>query len=96
MDQLDKEIMLEHTCCANCAFFIMLANQKSKGMFADGCCVYTIGPEDRSNPFRGFGGRRATVTYPDGRAVSTTNLWSNGQASEKAAALFPQAKLTWR
>jgi hypothetical protein len=92
LDQLDKEIMLEHTCCANCAFYVQLASRDSGYIFADGCSIYTIGKEDKSNRFRGFGGQKWIITYPDGKVVESTNLWSNGQTCEKLAATFRQAK----
>ena len=50
---------------------------------------YYIGNEARSNPFRGFGGRRFIVRFLDGREVISTNLWYNGKIPESHIELLP-------
>ena len=42
---------------------------------------YMIGPEDASG-MRGFGGQRFRILFKDGRSVTTTNLWHQGEIPE--------------
>jgi hypothetical protein len=41
---------------------------------------YRIGPE-KGKGFRGFGGGKFVVKFFDGRVVTTTNLWCQGEIS---------------
>lgn len=40
---------------------------------------YVISPEDGNRGMRGFGGQRFVIAFNDGRQVTTTNLWHQGE-----------------
>lgn len=42
---------------------------------------YQIGIES-AHGFRGFGGRQYKIKFPEGRIVTTTNLWTQGEIPE--------------
>jgi hypothetical protein len=48
---------------------------------------YLIGDED-SKAMRGFGGVKYTIRFFDGREVTTTNLWSQGEIPEEIRELY--------
>jgi len=50
---------------------------------------YCIGDEIRSNPFRGFCGRKFIIRFLNGREVISTNLWYNGRIPESHIGLLP-------
>lgn len=51
---------------------------------------YAIGEEvSIADRYRGHGGRRFVVRFRDGREVTTTNLWCQGQIPEGLRAAFP-------
>ena len=43
---------------------------------------FTIGDEKGPASMRGYGGRRFTIRYHDGRQVETTDLWDGGRVPE--------------
>lgn len=43
---------------------------------------YFIGDENASKTFRGFAGHRFKIKFNDGREVTTTNLWCQGDIPE--------------
>lgn len=58
---------------------------------------YTIGDEDSTDPFRGFGGDKFVIRFKDGREVVTTNLWCGGEISEAWKSKFPNnADFDWQ
>ena len=53
---------------------------------------YTIAPEYGTSPysdFRGCAGRQFTIRFHDGRTVTTTNLWSQGEIPQHFRSRFP-------
>lgn len=64
-------------------------NKESKKQVIIGGNVYQIGDEDSTSCFRGFGGSRFEIEFFDGRKVTTTNLWSNGEIPEKFKEQLP-------
>lgn len=58
---------------------------------------YTIGDENSTDPFRGFGGDKFVIKFKDGREVTTTNLWCGGEISEHWRPQFPNnADFDWQ
>lgn len=58
---------------------------------------YTIGDENDSSPFRGFGGDKFVINFKDGRQVTTTNLWCGGHISKHWRPQFPDnADFDWQ
>jgi len=58
---------------------------------------YTIGDEDDTSPFRGFGGDKFVIRFKDGREVTTTNLWCGGEVSDYWKPKFPNnADFDWQ
>ena len=58
---------------------------------------YTIGDENDSSQFRGFGGDKFVIHFKDGREVTTTNLWCGGDISEHWKPKFPNnADFDWQ
>ena len=59
--------------------------------------MYTIGDENDSSPFRGFGGDKFVIKFKDGREVTTTNLWCGGHISDAWKSQFPNnADFDWQ
>lgn len=44
---------------------------------------YHVGPEDSSIAFRGYGGHKFVIQLKDGRKITTTNLWNQGEIPEE-------------
>ncbi len=42
-----------------------------------------------SGPFRGFGGRKFTIVFHDGRVIETNCLWCNGAIPEEFREWLP-------
>ena len=42
-----------------------------------------------SGPFRGFGGRKFTILFHDGRVVETNCLWHQGKISKRFREMLP-------
>lgn len=58
---------------------------------------YTIGDENSTDPFRGFGGDKFVIKFKDGREVTTTNLWCGGDIPEAWKPKFPNnADFDWQ
>lgn len=53
-----------------------------EAIIVNGEC-YHIGPEDFPAIFRGFGGRKFVIQFNDGRKITTTNLWNQGEIPEE-------------
>ncbi len=49
---------------------------------------YRLG-SNNSGPFRGFGGRKFTVLFHDGRIVETSNLFHQGEIPKRFKKYFP-------
>jgi len=72
--------MVQHSMCFECNFWrdalsdpeLVVTEQDGKLL------AYSIGDETESS-FRGYGGRRFTIRFLDGREVVTTNLWFRGE-----------------
>ena len=45
--------------------------------------MYFIGNENENSVFHGFGGRKFRIRFNNGREITTTNLWHNGDIPEK-------------
>lgn len=50
---------------------------------------YFIDKENSKSSFRGFGGRKFIIEFFDGRVVTTTNLWHNGEIPDTHKSLLP-------
>lgn len=77
--------------CFECSFWFKKINlseeDKSRQVIANGS-FYRLGSV-HSGPFRGFGGRKFTVLFHDGRVVGTSNLWHQGEIPERFKGMFP-------
>lgn len=65
--------------CSQTCFYEDFWNEAldEDAIIIEGKC-YHMEPEKSDSTFRGFGGRKFTVKFNDGRVVETTNLWLNG------------------
>ena len=76
--------MRERQLCFGCDFWMKKVALASHGdpnaVRAEGWHYY-IGDESKSScaSFRGFGGRKFVIRFNDGRVVTTTNLWCQGE-----------------
>lgn len=73
--------MFESSLCFICLFWSDLLGVRDNPTTARiGGRHFTIGPEDGTpKGLRGFGGNPSIIRFADGRQVTTTNLWSQGQ-----------------
>lgn len=71
--------MLERSLCFNCWFWAGYAakSEKPEHVRINGQ-HYVIGDESGRDGMRGYGGRRFVINFTDGRSVTTTNLWHQG------------------
>jgi hypothetical protein len=82
--------MAQNQACHNCNFWLEKVRWReqgnSKAVVTETFKHYLIGSEsvDASDcGFRGFGGRKFTVLFNDGRRVDTRNLWHQGTVPER-------------
>ena len=72
-------------CCFDCSFWLRKINMseadEAKRVIVDGQ-HYRLGSA-HSGPFRGFGGRKFTIVFHDGRVVETSCLWHQGEIPKK-------------
>lgn len=94
----DENSMKEHGECFECSLWrerLSLLGNPDVAII-DGT-FYTIGDENDSSPFRGFGGDKFVINFKDGRQVTTTNLWCGGHISEYWRPQFPDnANFDWQ
>ncbi len=77
--------------CFDCSFWlekIKMSPEDEAGRVIVNGQHYRIG-NDAAGPFRGFGGRKFTVLFQDGRIVETTNLWCQGEIPERFRKMLP-------
>lgn len=74
-----RERLLRDSLCFGCALWTdRLAAYDDKVWGADGC-MYGIGNGRGPKEMRGYGGAAWIVTFTDGRAVETDDLWNGGE-----------------
>lgn len=90
----DVKEMQQRGCCSYCLHFLSILDSCPESFCADGR-VYSLGLEDAKGPShcRGFGGQKWRITKEDGTVFYSTNLWHNGLAPVKIAAMFPRYNL---
>ena len=93
----DERSMKEHGECFECSLWrerLPLVGNPDVAII-DGT-MYTIGDENDSSPFRGFGGDKFVINFKNGRQVTTTNLWCGGHISDTWRPQFPDnADFDW-
>jgi hypothetical protein len=94
----DKEWIEEKGECFECSLWrerLSLLDDPNT-VIIDGT-FYTIGDENDSSPFRGFGSDKFVINFKDGRKVTTTNLWCSGHISKHWRPQFPDnANFDWQ
>ena len=79
---LDEAYLGNH--CFDCSFWLkkitMLEEDENRRVIVNGQ-HYMVGA-NTSGPL-GFGGRKYTILFNDGRTIETRNLWFQGKISEK-------------
>jgi hypothetical protein len=77
--------------CFDCSFWLKKINlpeeDEARLVIVDGQ-HYRLGLNN-SAPFRGFGGRKFTVLFHDGRIVETSCLWHQGEIPEEFRKWLP-------
>lgn len=83
--------MLAAQLCFSCLFWtdkLPLVNDPSVARINGH--HYAIGPEDNTaKVMRGFGGSTSIIRFNDGREVTTTNLWTQGDIPAHFASRLP-------
>lgn len=97
--------LVEPQMCHTCNFWrekleLMKRDFPRHKRFLADDTVYFIDAENSNDSFRGYGGARVRVTFPDGAVVYSTNLWCNGEPGrefpERLEMFKPyEAKLEW-
>ncbi len=80
----EPESYVENTCFT-CSFWlkkINLPEEDEARRVIVNSQHYRIGSV-HSGPFKGFGGRRFTIVFHDGRVVETSCLWHQGEIPKK-------------
>ena len=97
-NDINEHSIEEHGECFECSLWrerLSLVDNPNT-VIIDGN-FYTIGDEDSKDSFRGFGGDKFVINFKDGRQVTTTNLWYDGQISEYWKYKFPNnADFDWQ
>lgn len=84
------EIMKIRGLCFRCAFWSEKVDNRDLPEVARiGGGHYTVAPEGGPSHRRGFGGERFTIRFFDGREVTTTNLWHQGEIPDDFRAELP-------
>lgn len=83
--------LAEERLCHSCEFWISKIAIAAR---ADVARIrgthYIVGKEtDSKRGFRGFGGAAFEIKFADGRQVSTSNLWCQGEIPERFRARLP-------
>lgn len=76
----EKKIMNEQNVCFNCAFWIIRSRRQDdlRSVITEGG-AYWLSDETKSpDSWRGFSGRKFVIKFTDGRQITSTNLWYNG------------------
>ena len=74
----EKKIMEKENVCFHCAFwFDKIATTNENTVVVNGI-RYTIGDENSTSHFKGFGGAKFDIEFFDGRKVVSHNLWCQG------------------
>ena len=80
-----RQRLLEHGLCFTCEFWQEKVNWRAgddpHAFVGQDFVHYRIGEEGA--PYPGFGGRTFEVAFDDGRRVTTSNLWCQGQIPER-------------
>lgn len=88
----------ERQLCSSCDFWLEWVEEKDDPLVAriDGR-HYAIDPDESvPNNCKGFGGRRHTIRWNDGRERVTTNLWTQGEIPERfKEQLLDNAVFVW-
>ncbi len=86
-----RDLLLSRKLCFDCSHWFdwvqFIANESHKRVVIDGRC-YTVEP-DRGSANAGFGGSRFDIEWPDGRRVTTRNLWHAGAVPDHWRARLP-------
>lgn len=78
------------TVCYRCQFWLLKAQNKDHPDFVR--CRgwhYIIGDDKNHVGERGFAGRTFTIKFKDGRVVTTSNLWGQGEIPERFRERLP-------
>ena len=76
------KIMETENVCFNCAFwFEKIAETNNNTVIVNGI-RYTIGDDNSTSYFKGFGGAEFNIEFFDGRKVVSHNLWCQGEIPE--------------
>ena len=79
-----KERLIANSLCFDCDFWDGYIKRKDEpSIVRVGGCHYCIADENADKYMRGFSGRRFDVKFFDGRDVTTTNLWCQGDIPER-------------
>lgn len=77
--------------CHSCDFWLQKAKlrRKDPNFCVIAGAAYHIAREEAPGGFRGFGGRKHVIRFFDGRVVTSTNLWFNGEVPGCWRAFLP-------
>lgn len=76
----------ENGWCFDCDFWlekVRWITTRSKEVVRVKHVHYIIGTEADTGSFRGFGGARFDIKFNDGRLITSTNVWCQGDIPEK-------------
>lgn len=78
-DVIDQPYEENGTRCFHCGFWIVYVQSQDNPhhVIIDGM-HYVVQADEGSRSWRGFGGRKFTINFFDGRVVETSNLWHQG------------------
>lgn len=78
-----SKIMEKENVCNSCAFWLEKIALTDENTVVVNGTRYTIGKEDPTLYFKGFGGREFNIEFFDGRKVVSHNLWCQGNIPER-------------
>ena len=74
-----NERLEKRKLCFSCDhWYSLYLKRNSKSVARIGGKHFIISNDNDTSPFRGFGGMQFKITFKDGRKVTTSNLWHQG------------------
>lgn len=83
-----QQRMVEQNLCYVCLSWTEIIADDEESLVVIDQKAFLI-HDEKAIGMRGYGGKRFTIVFNDGRVVETTNLWSKGNVPEHFSHILP-------